>query len=65
MSPSKARRHYKKAPIAEAVIDIRVENDRSVSIEDVESLADSVKSEFPTRLPLHQLQMGFQVNPSG
>jgi uncharacterized protein (TIGR04255 family) len=65
MSSSKARRHYKNAPITEAVIDIQVENDRSVSIEDVESLADSVKSEFPTRLPLHQLQMGFQVNPSG
>jgi len=65
MTPPKVRRHYARAPIAEAVIDVHVDNDRAVSIEKVEQLADSLKSEFGTRLPLHQLQMGFQVNPNG
>jgi len=62
MSPSQARRHYKKAPITEAVIDIQIENGNSSDLKDVERLALRLKDEFSTRLPIHQLQMGFQVS---
>ncbi len=49
----------------EALIDIQIENPGSIAVQDVERLSASLKNEFPTRLPLHHLQMGFQVNPSG
>jgi uncharacterized protein (TIGR04255 family) len=56
-----ARRHYSKAPIVEAVIDIRVQPDGVSDISKLTDLADELKETFPTRLPLNFLQMGFDV----
>jgi uncharacterized protein (TIGR04255 family) len=60
-----ARRHYKNAPITEAVIDVQIDNVAGKTIEDVTRLADSLRSEFPVRMPVFQLQMGFQTDISG
>jgi uncharacterized protein (TIGR04255 family) len=67
MKPPQARRHYEKAPIVEALIDIQIDGGSSPSIplHDIERLAESLKDEFPTRLPLHHLQMGFEVKLGG
>jgi uncharacterized protein (TIGR04255 family) len=65
MTAPQIRRHYNKAPIVEAIIDIQVGGGNAISIDDVTSLADSLKGQFPTRLPLHHLQMGFAVAPGG
>lgn len=58
------RRHYKNAPIIEAVIDIQIEAVRGATLDDVTELADQLKDEFPVRLPVFQLQMGFQATDS-
>ena len=65
MTPSAKRRHYDNAPITEAVIDIQVENVEGRGIENATMFADRLKEEFPTRLPVFQLQMGFQADMSG
>jgi uncharacterized protein (TIGR04255 family) len=61
MNAPKQRRHYSRAPIIEALIDIQIA-ESAVMREEVESLALTF-SEFPTRLPLHQLEMGFELSP--
>lgn len=61
MSPATTRRHYKKAPITEAVIDIQIDNVAGKTIDDVTRLADRLKDDFPVRFPVFQLQMGFQT----
>jgi uncharacterized protein (TIGR04255 family) len=63
MKPPQARRRYTNAPIVEALIDIQVDNAKNTKLDEVAELAESLKEEFPTRLPLHQLQMGFQISP--
>jgi uncharacterized protein (TIGR04255 family) len=57
MKPPEARRHYDRAPIVEALIDIQIDNAGPVALQDVERLAESLKH--------HHLQMGFQVKPGG
>jgi uncharacterized protein (TIGR04255 family) len=64
MSPT-VRRHYANAPIAEAVIDVRVQTQTEPDFSRLTALADTLKERFPTRLPMSQLQMGFDVqNPT-
>jgi uncharacterized protein (TIGR04255 family) len=53
------RPHYTRAPIAEAIIDIRVANPGEVALSAVTEGAETLKEEFPSRLPIQQLQMGF------
>lgn len=65
MTAPKVRRHYSKAPIVEAIIDIQVGGDEVIRIEDVAVLADTLQGEFPARLPMHRFQMGLQVAPDG
>ncbi|AWL95740.1 TIGR04255 family protein [Bradyrhizobium ottawaense] len=65
MTVAKDRRHYSKAPVVEALIDIQIEQVPAVDLAAVERLTQAVLPEFPTRLPLHHLQMGFQVSPGG
>jgi uncharacterized protein (TIGR04255 family) len=65
MTPTVARRHYKNAPITEAVIDIQIDNVAGKTIDDVTRLADSLKNHFPVRTPVFQLQMGFQAEVPG
>jgi uncharacterized protein (TIGR04255 family) len=64
MSP-RQRRHYEKAPIVEAVIDIQVEVSDPSKTDSVARLADRLKNEFGTRIPVRQLHMGFKVDPEG
>lgn len=62
MSPA-ARRHYENAPIVEAVIDVRVQSVNDLS--PLTKLADALKEEFPARLPMTQVEMGFDTqNPA-
>jgi uncharacterized protein (TIGR04255 family) len=64
MSPT-VRRHYGNAPIAEAVIDVRVQSQTALDFSKLTELADALKERFPTRLPMSQMQMGFEVqNPA-
>jgi uncharacterized protein (TIGR04255 family) len=65
MKRSAERRHYNNAPITEAVIDIQVENVEGRDLKNVTIFADRLKEEFPTRLPVFQLQMGFQADALG
>lgn len=65
MTPTVARRHYKNAPITEAVIDIQIDNVAGKTIDDVTRLADTLKNEFPVRMPVFQLQMGYQSEVPG
>jgi uncharacterized protein (TIGR04255 family) len=58
------RPHYTRAPIAEAVIDIRVANPGAVALSAVTEAADALAKEFPSRLPIQQFQMGFQTDAS-
>jgi uncharacterized protein (TIGR04255 family) len=65
MTAPQARRHYSRAPIVEALIDIQTDNATLGSLQDVGTLSESLYEDFPTRLPLHHLQMGFQFKPGG
>lgn len=65
MTVNEGRRRYSKAPVVEALLDIQIEQASSVQLSDIERLTQLVLAEFPTRLPLHHLQMGFQVNAGG
>ncbi|MDA9504196.1 hypothetical protein XI09_05350 [Bradyrhizobium sp. CCBAU 11386] len=65
MTAPKIRRHYSRAPIVEATIDIGIEADKPVAVDQILMLSEELKSDFPTRLPLHQLQMGFEVGSNG
>jgi uncharacterized protein (TIGR04255 family) len=65
MALTKIRKHYNRAPVVEALIDIQIEGALSGTAQDVEQLAESVKNDFPARLPLHSMQMGFQVPAAG
>jgi uncharacterized protein (TIGR04255 family) len=60
MSP-KVRPHYANAPIAEAVIDVRVQSGPTLDFSKLTALADALKERFPARLPMSQMQMGFDV----
>jgi len=57
------RPHYDKAPIAEALIDIRVASPDTVTMDQLTSSAVGLGQDFPTRHPIHQLLFGFQAVP--
>jgi uncharacterized protein (TIGR04255 family) len=57
------RPHYEKAPIAEALIDIRVVKPDAVTIDQLTRAADQLAEEFPTRHQINQLMFGFQAAP--
>ncbi|UPK16089.1 TIGR04255 family protein [Bradyrhizobium sp. 131] len=65
MIAPKVRPHYNRAPVVEATIDIGIEAGEPVAADQILMLSEDLKSDFPTRLPLHQLQMGFEVGPDG
>lgn len=65
MTAPKVRQHYSRAPVVEAVIDIGIESDKPIAVDKILSLSEDLKADFSTRLPLHQLQMGFEVSPNG
>jgi len=53
--------HYDRAPIAEAIIDLRVEWPSNSPEDALDSLADRVKSRFPKNEPINSIMMGFAV----
>jgi uncharacterized protein (TIGR04255 family) len=56
------RPHYTRAPIAEAIIDIRVANPGEVALTAITEGVEALTDEFPSRLPIQQFQMGFQAD---
>jgi uncharacterized protein (TIGR04255 family) len=55
------RPHYERAPIAEALIDIRVANPDALTLDQLTAAADALAGEFPIRHPIQQLMFGFQA----
>jgi uncharacterized protein (TIGR04255 family) len=56
------RPHYQRAPIAEALIDIRFANPDSVSIEALTQVANALSDELPTRMAMQHFEVGFQAD---
>ncbi len=66
MAPPQQRRHYSKAPIVEAVIDIQVQLPTDGSaLASLTSVADSLAPDFPNKLPIHEFHMGLVANTGG
>jgi uncharacterized protein (TIGR04255 family) len=53
--------HYRKAPIVEAVIDLRVRFDNEPTIGDLKRVAGTLKGRFPTQEDVHQVQMALKI----
>lgn len=53
--------HYRKAPIVEAVIDLRVRFDNEPTIGDLKRVAGTLKGRFPNQEDVHQLQMALKI----
>lgn len=52
-------RHYARAPIAEAVIDLRIETPEGLSVSVFSELQRRLQDSFPVRLPIRTIEMGF------
>ena len=59
------RPHYEKAPIAEAIIDIRLAAPDAVTLDQLTEAADTLADELPNRQPIQQFALGFQAGPEG
>ena len=57
------RPHYEKAPIAEALIDVRVSDPDAVTLEQLTKAADALAEEFSAPQPIQQFQVAFQAGP--
>lgn len=57
-SPGK---RYKNAPITEAVIEIRVLPHESMKRSSIESLIETLKSDFPKQVPMRMVRMGMTL----
>jgi uncharacterized protein (TIGR04255 family) len=53
--------HYRKAPIVEAVIDLRVRFNKEPAIGDLKRVAGTLKERFPIQEDVHQLQMAWKI----
>ncbi|MCK1629676.1 TIGR04255 family protein [Bradyrhizobium sp. 162] len=53
------RPHYRNAPIAEALIDIRVAHPDRVTMEQITLAADELTELFPVRHPMNVIEFGF------
>lgn len=58
-------RHYPRAPITEALIDLQVEFASPPSAEEFGSFAHDLVDRFPTSSPIHFFQMNFNGSPDG
>lgn len=52
-------RHYARAPITEAVIDLRIETPEGLSVGVFNELQGRLQDNFPVRLPIRAIEMGF------
>ena len=57
------RRHYENSPITEAVIDIRAEFASVPSLDSLASVQDRIKSDYPLRQDLMQVEGQFSLGP--
>lgn len=58
-------RHYKHAPIVEAIIDLRIVRPEGLSPDAVVSFAESLKDQFPTVKDITMVTMGFHGKGPG
>jgi len=56
--------HYSRAPITEAIIDLRVTLPDGFSVGDLAALHPHITDRFPTREPIHTASLMFQPGPS-
>ena len=64
MIMSRERRKYRKPPITEAVIDIRVRGDQAIPVTSLEQIGHLEKERYPTRLEGVQIVQEFEFEPS-
>ncbi len=57
-------RHYSRAPITEAIIDLRVTLPDGFSVDDLANIHSHITDRFPTREPIHTASLMFQSGPS-
>lgn len=57
-------RHYSRAPITEAIIDLRVTLPEQFTVEDLADIHFLIKDRFPTKEPIHTGSLTFQTGPS-
>lgn len=57
--------HYSRAPITEAVIDLRVASVGGIDIERIKALADSLRADFPVQSPMvhGQFELAISADP--
>ena len=56
-----SRRHYPKAPITEALIDIRARLPESVRLSDLEALHEMIREDYPEKLDRNLAEGRFEV----
>ena len=56
-------RHYPKAPITEAIIDLRVEARDDIEIQELDMVGDGVEKDYPKRESLFQSVTTIQIKP--
>jgi uncharacterized protein (TIGR04255 family) len=57
-------RHYSRAPITEAIIDLRVTLPEGFSVDNLVSIHAHISDRFPTKEPIHTSSLLFQAGPS-
>lgn len=57
------RRHYTRAPIVEAIIDMRVAWPQDAPLTRFDPIVDSLKAQFPTVRPIRTVEMGVMSTP--
>lgn len=58
------QRHYSRAPITEAIIDLRVALPEGFSIDRLADIHIHVRDRFPTKEPIHTGSLMFQAGPT-
>ncbi len=56
--------HYSRAPITEAIIDLRVTLPEGFSVDNLADIHDHIIDRFPTKEPVHAGSVMFQAGPS-
>lgn len=57
-------RHYSRAPITEAIIDLKVTLPEDFSVDNLENIHSHISDHFPVKEPIHAGSLLFQSGPS-
>jgi len=57
-------KHYSKAPITEAILELRVTLNEGFSVEELADIHTFISDQFPTKEPIHTGSLMFQSGPS-